>query len=311
MSVQNKVISTLLSPCHRHSSLEEFYALMMGIRLFELSLLEMFGQGLLAGTTHTCLGQEATAVGVVSALERESDIILSNHRCHGHFLAYCGQVEALYAEIMGKPSGVCGGRGGSQHLHFKNFYSNGIQGGIMPIAIGMAKAQQLKKSKAIVTVFVGDGTFGEGAVYEALNLASLWKLPILLVVENNGYAQSTPTYLQLSGSFAGRLQGFDIPVKELKTTDVREILQVSGQVIDHVRQESKPHALIIEARRLGPHSKGDDHRSQEEMEAIRAQEPLNVMKALIKSETQNLIQQQMQELIDACRQKVMEERGYV
>ena len=124
---------SLLPLCHRQSSVEELYALIAGIRLFELSLLDMFGQGLLAGTTHTCLGQEATAVGVVSCLDRERDIILSSHRCHGHFLAYCGQVEALYLEIMGKPGGVCAGRGGSQHLQVKNFYSNGIQGGIMPI----------------------------------------------------------------------------------------------------------------------------------------------------------------------------------
>src|SRR5205085_2209516 len=126
------------SLCDRSSRPEELYALLVAIRTFEQSLLDMFGKGQLVGTTHTCLGQEATAVGVLSALDREKDIVFSNHRGHGHFLAYCGEIESLYLELMGKPAGVCAGRGGSQHLHYRNFYSNGVQGGIAPVATGMA-----------------------------------------------------------------------------------------------------------------------------------------------------------------------------
>lgn len=104
------------------------YQQMMLIRLVEERLLDLFSQGLLFGTTHTSIGQEANAVGVVNALDRDRDIIWSNHRCHGHFIAYSGEVEGLFAEIMGRVTGICGGRGGSQHLCFRNFHSNGIQG---------------------------------------------------------------------------------------------------------------------------------------------------------------------------------------
>ena len=149
------------------------YAQLLGIRLFEQSLLDLFSTGALSGTTHTCLGQETVAVGVVSAIDRARDIVFSNHRGHGHFLAYCGEAERLYLEILGKPGGVCGGRGGSQHLYFDNFYSNGVQGGIVPVATGMALAEKTKGTGAVAVVFLGDGTLGEGVVYESFNIASL------------------------------------------------------------------------------------------------------------------------------------------
>ncbi len=174
------------------------------------------------GTTHTYLGQEADAVGVLQLLQ-EDDIVFSNHRCHGHFLAYGGDPRALFAELMGKATGVCGGRGGSQHLHWRNFYSNGVQGGIAPVAAGMALAEKLKGSGAVTVAFLGDGTLGEGVVYETLNMASLWGAPILFVVENNHIAQTTPIEQALAGSILARFQAFDIPAWELQSSDVVEI----------------------------------------------------------------------------------------
>ena len=161
------------------------------IRRFEETVLEEFPRGSFYGTTHTYIGQEADAVGVLNHIQAD-DIVVSNHRCHGHFLAYGGDIRALFAELMGKTTGVCGGRGGSQHLHWKNFYTNGILGGTVPIATGMALAEKFKESQAITINFLGDGAFGEGVVYESLNMASLWKAPILYVIENNSIAQSTP-----------------------------------------------------------------------------------------------------------------------
>ncbi|RPI78097.1 MAG: thiamine pyrophosphate-dependent dehydrogenase E1 component subunit alpha, partial [Chloroflexi bacterium] len=161
------------------------------IRRFEETVLENFPKGIFTGTTHTYLGQEANAAGVIPHL-KEQDIIVSNHRCHGHFLARGGDPRQLFAELMGKATGVCGGRGGSQHLCWKNFYSNGVQGGILPFAAGMAFAEKVKKSGAVTAVFLGDGTFGEGVLYEALNMTALWHLPIIFVVENNQIAQTTP-----------------------------------------------------------------------------------------------------------------------
>lgn len=263
--------------CNRHSSAEELYKLMAYIRVFEKTLLDMFTQGVLSGTTHTCLGQEASAVGVLSSLDKDHDIVFSNHRCHGHFLSYCGEMKKLFLEIMGKPGGVCGGRGGSQHLHFKNFFSNGIQGGGLPISVGTALAQKLKGSNSIVCVFLGDGTLGQGVVYESFNIAALWGLPILFVIEDNGCAQSTPSSLQIAGKIASRPEAFDISVEEIETTDVCRVIQASSKLVDLVRSECKPFCLLIHAGRMGPHSKGDDVRSKEELHELSRKDPLKAV----------------------------------
>lgn len=247
------------------------------IRRFEETVLEEFKRGVFSGTTHTSLGQEANAVGVITAL-REDDIIVTNHRCHGHYLAYGGDMRALYAEMMGRSTGVCGGRGGSQHIHWRNLYSNGVQGGIAPIAAGMALAEKQKKSGAVVTVFIGDGTFGEGVIYEAFNMARLWALPLLIVVENNHIAQTTPTALALAGSLVERLRAFEIAVTELDSSDVSVIRAAAEKSLELVRQNSLPEALILNTVRFGPHSKGDDTRAEAEILALKAQrDPVNLL----------------------------------
>ena len=141
------------------------------IRRVEERLLDLYSRGALFGTVHTCIGQELTGLAVAEFL-RPGDYVFSNHRCHGHFLAQTDDVEGLIAEVMGKETGVCGGRGGSQHLCQDGFFSNGIQGGIVPVAAGLACAQKLRNDDHLTVVFIGDGTLGEGAVYETLNLAS-------------------------------------------------------------------------------------------------------------------------------------------
>ena len=238
------------------------------IRRFEETVLEEFPHGRFYGTTHTYIGQEADAVGVLSSIQPE-DIVVSNHRCHGHFLAYGGDTRALFAELMGRKTGVCGGRGGSQHLHWKNFYTNGILGGTIPIATGMALAEKYKGSQVITVNFLGDGAFGEGVVYESLNMAALWKAQILYVVENNHIAQSTPIELNLAGKIAKRFAAFDIPCHELTTSDVLEILNIAIDLIQEVRTKSEPQALILNTNRFGPHSKGDDTRDLYTIDTVR------------------------------------------
>ncbi len=255
----------------------DLFRAMYRIRRFEETVLDEFKRGVFAGTTHTSLGQEANAVGVISALGIE-DVIVTNHRCHGHFIAYGGDIRALFAELMGRATGVCGGRGGSQHIHWRNLYSNGVQGGIVPIATGMALAEKEKKSGALVTVFIGDGTFGEGVIYEAFNMASLWAVPLLIVVENNHIAQTTPTSLVMAGKLADRLLAFDIPVTELDTSDVIVIRQAALELVDAVRHTVRPHALVLNTARFGPHSKGDDTRTEEELQALQvARDPLRIL----------------------------------
>ncbi|HWQ84341.1 MAG TPA: thiamine pyrophosphate-dependent dehydrogenase E1 component subunit alpha [Anaerolineales bacterium] len=265
------------------------YRALCRIRAFEETVLENFPRGVFFGTTHTYLGQEANAVGVLSHCLPQ-DIVFSNHRCHGHFLAYGGDPRALFAELMGKASGVCGGRGGSQHLQWKNFYSNGIQGGIVPVATGMALAEKLQGRPAVVFTFLGDGTMGEGVLYEALNLANLWHAPVLFVLENNHIAQTTPIEIAVAGSLAARFTAFGIPVQELDSSDILEIYPVAGNLVDEIRQTQTPRALILNTCRFGPHSKGDDTRSLEALEQMKTQrDPLLIQAARLESAQINLI----------------------
>lgn len=282
------------------------YAQLLSIRLFEQSLLDLFSTGALSGTTHTCLGQETVAVGVVSAIDRALDIVFSNHRGHGHFLAYCGEVERLYLEILGKSGGVCGGRGGSQHLYFDNFYSNGVQGGIVPVATGMALAEKLKGSGAVAVVFLGDGTLGEGVVYEAFNIASLWSLPIVFVIEHNGYAQSTPSALQIAGEVAARPRAFGIATEECRSTDAGEISRHAALAIAAARSGSGPQCLICYTYRLGPHSKGDDTRPESELRAAWSRDPLKAARAGLDEATAVAIEQRVGAEILAARTRALE-----
>jgi TPP-dependent pyruvate/acetoin dehydrogenase alpha subunit len=252
---------------------ELLYRRMRAIRRFEERLLELFEAGVLNGTTHACIGQEADCVAVMEYLG-DDDHVFSNHRCHGHYLARTGDARGLLAEIMGRPEGVCAGIGGSQHLAAPGFKSNGIQGGIVPAAAGIALANQLSGSPAISVVFIGDGTLGEGIVYETLNLASLWQLPLLIVLEDNGWSQSTPSQLNLAGSMRARFEAFGIAVQEIDSTDVREIEPVTECAVRFVREQRAPCALIVHTYRLCHHSKNDDNRPREEVDARWALDPL-------------------------------------
>jgi TPP-dependent pyruvate/acetoin dehydrogenase alpha subunit len=300
-------VTARLNTCNRSSSARDQYALLTAIRLFEQSLLDLFATGALAGTTHTCVGQETIAVGVTSALDRDRDIVFSNHRGHGHFLAYCGEVERLYLEVLGKQGGVCGGRGGSQHLQFGNFYSNGVQGGIVPVATGMALAEKRKQTGAVATVFLGDGTLGEGVVYEAFNIASLWRLPIVFVIEHNGYAQSTPSSLQIAGAVAARPQAFGIPTVECEAIDVATVLGHAAHAIDATRAGGGPHCVVCRTYRLAPHSKGDDTRSADELAAAWGRDPLKAARAAVNGA--DAIDRDMTTLVHGARDRALATAG--
>lgn len=288
-----------------HSN-QDFFRRMLLIRLFEEKLLNSFKLGVFFGTTHTAIGQEADAVGVLSCLS-ESDIVVSNHRGHGHFLAYGGDPESLFAELMGSPTGVCGGKGGSQHLHWQNFYSNGIQGGIVPMAIGMALAEKHKGSDAISVVFMGDGTLGEGVVYESLNMAALWQAPILFVLENNHIAQTTPIELALAGDISKRFDAFSVPNMRIDTSDILEIQSLAKDLIDKVRKQKSPQALIIDTIRFGAHSKGDDTRSEADMAVLRAnRDPLTIHAQRLSTQERKAIEVESQELIDKAFQTAID-----
>lgn len=246
----------------------------LSIRLFEQGLLKLYSQGHLYGTVHTCVGQEMVGVAAAQAFQ-EGDLFCSNHRGHGHFLALTGDQRGLLAEVLGREEGVCKGFGGTQHLyHPKGFYSNGIQGGMAPVATGLALAARLFKTGSMVFLFVGDGTLGEGALYESLNIASKWDLPLMVLVVNNGIAQTTPVETALAGTVAGRAEAFGIDYRRGDTWQWEELIKGVGKAAAQVRQSSRPLLFEIETARLNSHSKGDDTRSVEMVEGLWERDPV-------------------------------------
>lgn len=239
------------------------------IRHFEQTVLRLFSQGLLNGTTHTCMGQEYVPVALRPLLVPE-DFVFSNHRGHGHYLARFDDPEGLLAEMTGRAGAICAGVGGSQHIYRGTYISTGVQGESLPVAVGTALRFRHAGTQSIALAYIGDGTWGEGAVYEALNLAALWSLPVLLVVENNGIAQSTPTACAMAGDIAGRAASFGIPHAYVKGGDIAAIRVRLAPVVERVRGGAGPAVVEFETHRLGPHSKGDDTRSPAEVAAERA-----------------------------------------
>jgi 2-oxoisovalerate dehydrogenase E1 component len=253
--------------------MQSIYSFALLIRRTEELLLRLFSQGLLSGTTHTCIGQELCAMSVVRALNNPADVVLSNHRNHGHFLTYSGDFLGLVAEIMGRTAGVCGGIGGSQHLAFRGFHSNGVQGGMTAIGAGHALALKRREENGIVVAIIGDGTTGQGLLYESLNLASIWAVPMLFVLENNNIAQTTPTADTIGGSLEARGSAFGLRTWRLNDSDP-DFLKSSESVVEELRASRQPGFLVIDTCRLSPHSKGDDLREPKVMEALRARDPL-------------------------------------
>lgn len=269
------------------------------IRTFEETILRLFSENKLSGTTHTCIGEEATAVGLMEHIAEE-DKIFSNHRCHGHYLAYGGPKEALLAEIMSKESGLCQGRGGSQHIHYKNFFSNGVQGGIVPNALGVAWADKLKKQTGVTVVFIGDGTLGQGLVYESFNMAALYGCPVLFVIEDNSYAMSTKRENAVSGSILKRPEAFGIETAEITSNDVEELDACFEKAFAYVREQRKPFCQIVHNYRLAAHSKGDDFRDTEEIAAWKKKDPVVLLEEKLG-----------REYCDACREQANAEMAQI
>lgn len=234
------------------------------IRRTEETFLELFSKGKLNGTVHTCVGQEFSAIAFAGQLKR-SDFVFSNHRCHGHYISFTNDTKGLIAELLGKKSGTCGGIGSSQHLCNNNFFSNGLQGGIVPVAAGYALANKLKGTDAIGVVYIGDGTLGEGAVYETMNIISKWGIPLIIVCENNFYAQSTPQNINLAGDILKRAEAFGIKTYKSDTWDVDTLMKNGEECINYARSNSKPVFHLVETYRLNAHSKGDDDRDKVEV----------------------------------------------
>jgi len=234
--------------------------MMMLIRLFEEALEEMFSRGLLHGTMHLSIGQEATAAGACLALEKE-DLITSTHRGHGHCLAKGADPYKMFAELLGREDGYCRGRGGSMHiadLSNGNLGANGIVGGSLTISVGAALSFQLQKKENIVLCFCGEGAVNEGSFHEALNLASLWNLPVLFLCENNQYGMSMASSKAVAGeSIASRGESYGIKSVQIDGNDVEKVFKTVKNFKNEILETKSPRFIEAVTYRYRGHSKSD------------------------------------------------------
>ncbi|HEX9996808.1 MAG TPA: thiamine pyrophosphate-dependent dehydrogenase E1 component subunit alpha, partial [Abditibacterium sp.] len=252
---------------------------MLLIRRFEEKLDDLFSSGVIKGTSHLYAGQEAVAVGVCAAL-RPDDLMTSTHRGHGHFLAKGGDTNALMAELWGKATGPSKGRGGSQHVadYSIGFLgSNGITAGGIPIATGAALAAQMKQTGQIVVCFFGEGGANQGTFHESLNMAAIWKLPVIFVCENNQYAMSTPFDEGTAGSnISGRAAAYGMHGETVDGTDFFAVRDVIATLATRARNGEGPSLVEAKVYRYYGHSKSDkcDYRTREEEAEWRLKDPI-------------------------------------
>jgi len=258
------------------------------IREFESQLNIFFGKGYVNGTTHTSVGQEDIAIIMSKLIDKKNDMVFSNHRCHAHYLSLSQDYEGLLYEILGKEGGVCGGLGGSQHLCNGYFFSSGILGSGFPIAVGASLAKKLNKSKGKVFIYLGEGTFGQGIVYESFNFASLWSLPIIFIIEDNGISQSTLSNETISGRIEDRAKAFNIDYYFFPNSSIKErcegVIELFRKGIPH------PVVLHFKTNRLNAHSKGDDTREKKYIDELKNSDPIRnyIHKELSKDEIDSI-----------------------
>jgi pyruvate dehydrogenase E1 component alpha subunit len=249
---------------------------MWSIRRFEEAVEELFSRGLLHGTMHLSIGQESVAEGVCAALD-DGDLITSTHRGHGHTIAHGADLEAMMAELLMRDTGYCRGRGGSMHIadvEHGNLGANGIVAGSMTLAVGAALTQQLKDTGRVVACFFGDGAANEGAFHESVNLAALWRVPVLFVCENNQYGMSMPQARSTAvGSVAAQAVAYGIPGVETDGNDLVQVFEKTAAAAERARRGEGPTLLECTTYRYRGHSKSDRnlYRTQDEIDKWRTE----------------------------------------
>jgi len=259
---------------------------MLLIRRFEEKVEEIFTSGVVSGTVHTCIGQEAIAVGVGSVLKK-TDIVTSTHRGHGHFIGKGGDPKKMMAELFGKKTGYSRGRGGSQlmadyRLGFVG--ANGIVGGSIPIATGIALSFKQQKLPRIAVCYFGDGAVNQGTFHESLNMASLWKLPVIYICENNHYAMSTPRCESLTGeNISGKAANYGMPGFTIDGNDIAAVQEIVRNCAKMARGGVGPTLIEFETYRFSGHSRGDQrvYRSREEEKAWQKKDPIRRFRAVL------------------------------
>ena len=259
----------------------EMYRRMLTIRHFDQRAVEEFHAGNIPGVVHAYIGQEAVAVGVCTALRRD-DRIVSTHRGHGHTIAKGADIQRMMAELFGRSNGYCHGKGGSMHIadfSVGMLGANGIVGAGLPIATGAALAAQLEKSDRVALAFFGDGASNEGAFHGSLNLAAIWKLPVIFVCENNRWAVSVPASYALSvDDVAARAAAYNIPGVIVDGTDVLAVYEVTAEAVRRARAGAGPTLIECKTYRWRTHAeqRGNpaDPRPQGEIDTGRQHDPI-------------------------------------
>nr|WP_313665641.1 thiamine pyrophosphate-dependent dehydrogenase E1 component subunit alpha [Brucella intermedia] len=247
------------SPDQLKEALHKMYL----IRRFEEGAEESYTRGLIHGTMHLSIGQEASAMGSCLPLN-DDDMITSTHRGHGHCIAKGADVKRMFAEFFGKETGYCKGRGGSMHIadvSKGNLGANGIVGGGIPIAVGAALSAKKQKNGKVVVSFFGDGANNEGAFHEALNMASVWKLPVVFVCENNGYGMSTSTRRSTAvANVADRASAYNMPGVIVDGNNLSEVAEAVSEATERARCGDGPTLIENKTYRIRGHSKSDRNR---------------------------------------------------
>jgi len=283
---------------------------MWRIRLFEEAVDELFARGLMHGTMHLSIGQEASATGVCLAM-REGDHLTSTHRGHGHCIANGADLNRMMAELLAKESGYCRGRGGSMHIAdvaMGNLGANGIVGGGIPIAAGAALGLRMQGKDAVVVSFFGDGATNEGAFHEGLNLAAVWDLPVVFVCENNKYGMSMSTSLATRvDNLAARGAAYGIPGVSVDGNDVQEVYEAANQAIERARSGGGPTLLEAVTYRWKGHSKSDKnlYRTREEIAEWKERDPIAAFLASV-TEAQSLDKEALAAIAQDAKEAVRE-----
>lgn len=290
-------------------TLLHLYETMVTIRLFESRVKEEFAKGRIPGFVHLYAGEEAVATGMCAPLQ-ENDTITSTHRGHGHCIAKGCDVDGMMAEIFGKATGLCKGKGGSMHIADVSkgmLGANGIVGGGPPLACGAALTAKVLGTDQVCVCFFGDGAAEEGTFHESLNLASIWKLPVIFVAENNGFAESTPvTYHCAIENISDRAASYGIPGASVDGMDVFAVYEAAQEAIQRARRGQGPSLIECKTYRYNGHFEGDQQlyktealqKSMQERDPITNFRTVTTQQGLLTHDEMDEIDANVKEMID-------------
>ncbi len=314
MSAKKKQERTDISS-YPEELLKKFYETMSKIRFFEMKVEEKFLAGEIPGFVHLYIGEEAIAAGVMAHLSKD-DYIQSTHRGHGHTIAKGADLKKMMAEIFGKRSGCCKGKGGSMHIadfSVGMLGANGVVGGGYTLATGAALALKMQGKDNVAVVFFGDGASNRGTFHEAANMAAVWKLPVIFVCENNQYASTTP-YLTTTSvkDIADRAAGYGMPGVIVDGNDVFAVHEAAGKLVERARNGEGPAFLECKTYRIKGHYVGDPekYRTREEVQKVcQSDDPLDRFRCAV-SEKGLLTEKELDGIIARSRQEVEEAVSY-